>query len=446
MKILSYVVLLVLTSSAVVSCGGGGHSASTGDANNYTIDGKVSGDIVSGINIKLGGDATATTTTNNNGNYQFTGLAKGTYTVSPSLDGYVFDKSSTVLVINNDITSSDFIATQKTATTFSLSGNVKWAPAGGVMVTLSGTNNASTLTDSSGNYILTGLFSGDYTVTPSMAGYTFDRLSSAVTINGSDVTDKDFRAISSIALTYNLSGTVTPLNGLTISISGTSNASTMPDSSGNYIFTGLASGSYVIQPSKTGYAFNPMSVESVVTNTDTSSVDFAGTPVDLSLFAGNSGGSGNIDGTNNIARFNQPYGVAVDSAGNIYVADTGNNTIRKITSTGMVSTFAGSPGIIGNTNGNGTAASFFAPTGVAIDSTGNVYIADCNNNIIRKITQAGTVTTVVDTTKGLKNPQGLAVDNAGNIYVADTGNNVIRKVTSTGAVTTFAGSAARNTA
>jgi len=105
----------------------------------------------------------------------------------------------------------------------------------------------------------------------------------------------------------------------------------------------------------------------------------------LSTFAGSTASSGN--GIGNTAQFNGPTGVAVDSSGNVYVGDTNNHLIRKITPAGVVSTFA-STGSAGSANGTGTEAQFYYPFGVAVDSFGNVYVADANNHLIRKITPA----------------------------------------------------------
>ena len=174
----------------------------------------------------------------------------------------------------------------------------------------------------------------------------------------------------------------------------------------------------------------------------------------LSSVAGGLGGPGAYDSaTPSTARFTAPYGVATDSSGNVYVADTSNNTIRKITPAGAVSTLAGTPGQAGSTDGTGAAALFRKPRGIAVDSNGNVYVADTLNETIRKITSAGVVTTLASTagqggsTDGtgaaaaFNGPWGLAVDASGNVYVADTNNDTIRKVTATGVVTTIAGSA-----
>jgi serine/threonine-protein kinase len=167
----------------------------------------------------------------------------------------------------------------------------------------------------------------------------------------------------------------------------------------------------------------------------------------VSTFAG-TGATGADNGAGTIATFNLPEGIAVDGAGNVYVADNGNNLIRKITPDGTVSAFAGN-GTAGSANGNGTGASFNSPFGVAVDGAGNVYVADAGNNLIRKITPGGAVSTFAGSgVKGAKNatgsgasfntPSGVAVDKTGNVYVADENNNLIRKITVGGVVSTIA--------
>ena len=167
-------------------------------------------------------------------------------------------------------------------------------------------------------------------------------------------------------------------------------------------------------------------------------------------------GIGSTDGTGATARFSFPSGVAVDSTGNLFVADTYNNTIRKVTPTGTVTTFAGSASASGNTDGTGTLARFIEPEGVAVDGAGNVFVADTYNNTIRKITPSGVVTTLAGTAGKLgsadgtgaaakfSGPVGVAADGAGNVFVADTGNNTIRKITPASVVTTLAGTAGTN--
>jgi secreted PhoX family phosphatase len=160
----------------------------------------------------------------------------------------------------------------------------------------------------------------------------------------------------------------------------------------------------------------------------------------VTTLAGQAGVTGSTDGTGTAASFYYPTGVAVDTSGNIYVADNDNNLIRKITSGGVVTTLAGQAGVTGSTNGTGNAASFHSPQGIAVDTSGNVYVADAGNNLIRKITSGGVVTTFAGsgspgstngtgTTSSFLCPTGVAIDASGNVYVADMGNDLIRKIT-----------------
>jgi streptogramin lyase len=168
----------------------------------------------------------------------------------------------------------------------------------------------------------------------------------------------------------------------------------------------------------------------------------------VTTFAG-SGNATFADGTGTAASFNTPSGLVFDATGNLFVADRYNNRIRKITPEGVVSTFAGS-GSTGNSNGTGAAASFWLPCGITIDASGNLFVADQVNNMIRKITPAAVVTTFAGSGQiGLQNgtgtsasfyyPTGVIFDANNNLYVADNLNNTIRKITPAGVVTTFAG-------
>ncbi len=176
------------------------------------------------------------------------------------------------------------------------------------------------------------------------------------------------------------------------------------------------------------------------------------TPANLALFAGDGVAAGSVDGAGTAARFSTPLGVAADSAGNIYVADTTNHIIRKIDSVGGVTTLAGNitTHTAGNTDGTGAAASFSSPRGVTTDSAGNVYVADTSNHIIRKITPLGVVAQVpinsgTITIYGAMSlittgtPSGIATDTDGNIYVTDAVNHAVIKITPLGGVSTIAG-------
>ena len=168
-----------------------------------------------------------------------------------------------------------------------------------------------------------------------------------------------------------------------------------------------------------------------------------------------SGAQGSTNGTGTAATFNNPHGIAVDGFGNLYVADYGN-LIRKIAPGGVVTTLAGS-GSQGSSNGQGTAASFYLPCEVAVDGAGNVYVADQGNQLIRKISPAGLVTTLagsgsgqsvdgVGTAASFDSPSGITVDATGNVYVTDEGSYLIRKITPAGVVTTIAGTGSMGSA
>lgn len=169
----------------------------------------------------------------------------------------------------------------------------------------------------------------------------------------------------------------------------------------------------------------------------------------VSTFAGIPGTSGSIDGAGNLATFNSPYGITIDSSGNLYVVEQGGKKIRKITQSGVVSTLAGT-GVAGSRDGAGNVATFNFPTGITIDSSGNLYVCDQRNNKIRKITPSGVVSTFAGTgvagnvdgtnsTATFNWPNGITIDSSDNLYVADYSSNLIRKITPSGNVSTYCG-------
>ncbi len=170
----------------------------------------------------------------------------------------------------------------------------------------------------------------------------------------------------------------------------------------------------------------------------------------VTTFAGQLGVSGSVNATGTNAQFNAPSGLAFDTNGNLFVSDTGNNTIREITPAGAVSTFAGTPGFGGYADGAASGAQFSSPLGIAVATNGTIFVADSGNHCIRQISN-GTVSTfagdpliwgTVDgtgTNAQFNGPLGLTFDTRGNLYVSDANNNTIREIATNGLVMTFAG-------
>lgn len=187
-------------------------------------------------------------------------------------------------------------------------------------------------------------------------------------------------------------------------------------------------------------------------------ISFAGSDATVRTIAGNPGVAGSVDGTNASALFNRPLGIAVDQHRNLYVAD--NQRIRRVAPEGsnwITTTLAGQAGISGYLDGSNNVARFSSPCGVAVDALTNIFVADFGNYVIRKISPLGT-NWVVTTIAGLKgsvgrqdgtnsaarfwNPYGVAADSGGSVYVTDAGNHTIRKITAAGTnwvVTTIGG-------
>ncbi|MBL9199276.1 MAG: immunoglobulin domain-containing protein [Opitutaceae bacterium] len=157
------------------------------------------------------------------------------------------------------------------------------------------------------------------------------------------------------------------------------------------------------------------------------------------LAGGGPANLGSSDGTGTAARFNLPSGVAVDANLNVYVGDYGNHTIRKITPEGVVTTFAGQAGAAGSADGNGTTARFNGPYGLAVDGSGNIYVCEFSGHTIRRISPNGDVTTLAGlagtagaangsgSTARFNQPANIAVDSEGNLFVSDLGNHTIRR-------------------
>jgi hypothetical protein len=285
-------VLLMLM--AMVGCQGlstkqsAASSPGNPSANAFSVSGTISPAASgSGVTVTLGGAATATTIANSAGNYSFTGLASGSYTVTVSESGFTFSPpSSPVTVSGANITGVNFTASSTASSgppqTFSISGTISPAANGaGVAVTIGGAANATTPTDSSGNYSFSGLTNNSYTIRATKSGFSFSPSSSSVTVSGANVTGVNFTASTTTSTgpqpTYSISGTISPAAngpGVAVTIGGAANATTATDSSGNYSFTGLNNNSYTIRATKSGFSFSPSSSSVTVNGANVTGVNF----------------------------------------------------------------------------------------------------------------------------------------------------------------------------
>jgi sugar lactone lactonase YvrE len=173
----------------------------------------------------------------------------------------------------------------------------------------------------------------------------------------------------------------------------------------------------------------------------------------VTTVAGVAGARGAADGSASVARFNLPGDLAADRNGNLYVSDTGNQTIRKVSAAGLVTTLAGSVGVCGSADGSAMLAQFCDPRGIALDASGNLYVADTGNHTIRMIDPAGRVSTIAGSpgvcgsadgrgsAAHFCQPRDITVDRKGLLYVADTSNSSVRMINLKGEVTTLAGRA-----
>ena len=214
---------------------------------------------------------------------------------------------------------------------------------------------------------------------------------------------------------------------------------------------GVGSAARFLRPSAIAFRADGSLIVADSGNVAIRSIDPAGS-VDT-VAGGNMANPGTTNGAREDARFASPGGVAIGPDGSLFIVDSGNITIRKISPLGTVTTLAGTPGAGGNDDGEGSAASFFGPSGIAVDGGGIIYVSDGSTNTIRRITSSGVVTTLAGeafaagTTDGtggtarFNNPRDLTVAPNGDVYVADQNNFTIRRMTPDGMVTTFAGSA-----
>jgi hypothetical protein len=236
----------------------------------FTISGTIYGPGANGATVSLnGGQSTVADTS---GNYTFLGLTNGSYTVTPTNAGHVFSPGNRSVTISGaNILGVNF----STLTgTFTISGTISGAGGSGATVILGGTASGTTTSDGSGNYSFSSLANGNYTVTPSKAGFSFTPSTTTVPLSGASVTGVNF---SSTAQTFAISGNIGGPGGNSagLALTGAANATTTADSSGNYIFNGIANGTYTVTPNNSGFVFSPSSQGVTVNGNSITGLNFS---------------------------------------------------------------------------------------------------------------------------------------------------------------------------
>ena len=248
-----------------------------------TVSGTASdsgGGVIGGVEVSVDGGQTW---------HPASGRASWTYSFTPQSAGAITIKSRAVDDSGNIETPGAGVSvTAGNVTTYSISGTISPTAAGsGATVKLTGTSTATVTANSSGVYTFSGLAAGTYTVTPSQSGYTFNPVSTAVTVTNANVSGVNFTGSQSSGSTYSISGTVTPLSngvGVTITLTGTATASTVTDASGNFTFSGLANGTYTVTPTKLNFAFSPPQTSITVASANVTGLVFTATATAQTLF------------------------------------------------------------------------------------------------------------------------------------------------------------------
>ena len=255
----------------------------------YSISGTIqtsTGAAINGVTVTLSGSGTGSTTTDASGNYIFNNVIDGSYAVTPAKANYTFAPTNRNITISGANQTGQNFAGTYVPPTYSISGTVTTstgAAINGVTVTLSGTGTGTATTDASGNYTLSNVIDGGYTLTPTRTDYTFSPVNISVTVNSANQTGQNF-AGTYVPPTYSISGTVTTstgaaINGVTVTLSGTGTGSTTTDASGNYTFSNVVDGSYAVTPTRTNYTFAPANINVTISGSNQPNQDFTGTYV-----------------------------------------------------------------------------------------------------------------------------------------------------------------------
>ena len=342
----------------VASATGGFPSLSyNSNATNYWVDGidtptstySITGTITGGpgASVALSGPSSATVTTDASGNFSFSGLADGTYTITPTENGYTFTPASLQATIaDGHVLGLSFSAT---ALNYTLSGVITGPGASGTTVTLSGASSGSVITTPSGSFSFTGLANGGYVVTPSLSGYAFTPAAQSVTIANSNGTAN----FTSATVAYSISGTITGAGGpgATVTLSGASSATITASGTGSFTFSGLANGSYTVAVSNPHYSFTPAS-QAVTIASANASISFSSAAITYTISGtitgpGNSGATVTLSGASSAS--------TQTSASGTYSFTGLANGAYTVTPSHTAYVFTPASQAVTVSNGNGTA-------------------------------------------------------------------------------------------
>jgi hypothetical protein len=250
----------------------------------YTVSGSVTGPGANSATVSLTGTAVATTTTNFAGNYSFTAVNNGSYTVTATKSGYLYSPASQAVTVKGaNVSVANFTSTAS----YTISGTISGVGGNGATVTLTGARSATTTASSTGAYSFTGLLAGAYTITPTNGTYTFTPTNRAVTVTNGNLTE-NFATV-----TYTISGSVTGpgANGATVTLAGTSSATTTTNFLGNYSFT-VTNGSYTVTATQSGYVYSPSTQSVTVKGANATVAAFSSTAATYTISGTISGAGG----------------------------------------------------------------------------------------------------------------------------------------------------------
>ncbi len=417
-------VITVAAGASVASIGGGSPSTfcpgTTFTATDATAGGTWSSSVPGVATVSAGGVVTA--------------VSGGVTYISYSVTGSCGTTSATPVYVR--VTPTPFVgpiygaSSVCTGSTIALTDSIGagyWATLNPTFATVDGTG------------IVTGITVGTATITFENSNACGTRRTSKIVTVNTIPSVAAISGSSSVAV-----GASATLSNATTGGTWASSATAIATVNGAGLVTGLAAGvatiSYAVATScGTVYATLLFTVGSVT-----------GSTYNISTIAGTGVAGYNGEGAVASVNLNYPYAAVKDAAGNMYIADQVNHRVRKITAAGVVSTIAGNGGAgFSGDGGAATAAALNIPTGVLVDASGNVYITDCYNGRIRKVSTTGIITTVVGggtgvdgsaaTAANLYRPTSICFDASGNMYIAETGNHKVRKINTSGIISTFAG-------